>query len=285
MRPRRSAPSSARSSSRSSSSPPTRTARSQPIVCLVSGYRIDVHGDVLNVLGGPPSGATRRRAIPPESMQPFEPFLGPDLLSSRRPSSSVWGSRPRTCGCAVARLRVPSTLITEVRSLLGAGEPFVYAYYDGIDKVAHEYGLGADYEAELAWVDRLVGDLLEAMPPGAVLLITADHGQVDVGDNVWPLDPLLVPFLDSQSGEARHAGSTRGPGAPTICSLRRRPATAATPGSPAVTRSSTRDGSALGSPRPRSTDWATWCSRHGATSRSTIRPTAVPSSSSRATAR
>ena len=26
-------------------------------------------------------------------------------------------------------------------ALLGAGEPFVYAYYDGIDKVAHEYGL------------------------------------------------------------------------------------------------------------------------------------------------
>ena len=79
----------------------------------------------------------------------------------------------------------------------------MYAYYDGIDKVAHEYGLGAHYEAELVWVDRLVGDLLEVMPPGAVLLITADHGQVDVGDNVWPLDPLLVPFLDSQSGEAR----------------------------------------------------------------------------------
>jgi predicted AlkP superfamily pyrophosphatase or phosphodiesterase len=170
----------------------------------VVGYRIDVHGDVLNVLRWSTQRGDARRAIPPESMQPFEPFLG------RRPpvvtKAEFLGS-----GFSSAHLRdvqwrgwrVPSTLITEVRSLLGAGEPFVYAYYDGIDKVAHEYGLGAHYEAELVWVDRLVGDLLEVMPAGAVLLITADHGQVDVGDNVWPLDPLLRPFLESQSGEAR----------------------------------------------------------------------------------
>ena len=46
------------------------------------------------------------------------------------------------------------------RRLLRAGEPFVYAYYDGIDKVAHEYGLAEHYDAELAYVDRLVGDLV-----------------------------------------------------------------------------------------------------------------------------
>ena len=122
---------------------------------------------------------------------------------------------------------MPSTLITEVRSLLAAGEPFVYAYYDGIDKVAHEYGLGAHYEAELVWVDRLVGDLLEVLPPGAALLITADHGQVDVGDNVWPLEPSLAPV--------RAEPVRRGPGplapraaraAPTSCLPPRRRGTA-----------------------------------------------------------
>ncbi len=98
---------------------------------------------------------------------------------------------------------MPSTLITEVRTLLAAGEPFVYAYYDGIDKVAHEYGLGAHYDAELVWVDRLIGDFLEVLPRDAALLVTADHGQVDVGDNVWPLDAGLFSMLRGQSGEAR----------------------------------------------------------------------------------
>ena len=216
----------------------------------VVGYRIDVHGDVLNVLRW--STAARRRAQGDPTRVDAAVRAFP-----RAPTSCRHEGRVPRLGVLSAHLRdvqwrgwrVPSTLITEVRSLLGAGEPFVYAYYDGIDKVAHEYGLGAHYEAELVWVDRLVGDLLEVMPPGAVLVITADHGQVDVGDNVWPLDPLLVPFLESQSGEAPvRAGSTRGPGAPTICSPRRRPATATTRGSPAVTRSSTRDGSAPGSP-------------------------------------
>ena len=42
-----------------------------------------------------------------------------------------------------------------------AGERFVYAYYDGIDRVAHARGLGEHYEAELRSADRLVADLLE----------------------------------------------------------------------------------------------------------------------------
>ncbi len=65
--------------------------------------------------------------------------------------------------------------------MLAGGEPFIYAYYDGIDKVAHEHGLGEHYDAELRAVDRLVGDIAASCPAGAVLVVTADHGQVDIG--------------------------------------------------------------------------------------------------------
>ncbi len=58
----------------------------------------------------------------------------------------------------------------------------MYAYYEGIDKVAHAQGLGDYFDDELRAVDRLVGDVLAVLPPGAVLVVTADHGQVDVGD-------------------------------------------------------------------------------------------------------
>ena len=46
-----------------------------------------------------------------------------------------------------------------------AGEPFVYAYYEGLDKVGHEYGLGDHYDAELQAVDHLVERLLAVLPP------------------------------------------------------------------------------------------------------------------------
>jgi predicted AlkP superfamily pyrophosphatase or phosphodiesterase len=182
----------------------------------VVGYRVDVHGEVLNVLRWSTPRGDARRAIPPEQLQPYEPFLGqrPPVVTK----AEFFGS-----GFSLAHLngvrwrgwRVPSTLTTEVHDLLASGEPFIYAYYDGIDKVAHEYGLGAHYRAELTWVDRLIGDLLEVMPPGAVLLITADHGQVDVGDNVRPLDADLLSLLRGQSGEGRarwlHAYDGGGP--------------------------------------------------------------------------
>ena len=80
------------------------------------------------------------------------------------------------------------------------GEPFVYAYYDGIDKVAHEYGLDFFYDAELVFVDRMVEYLIETLPAGAALVITADHGQVDVGDRVYPPDPEVLSHVDAAVG-------------------------------------------------------------------------------------
>ncbi len=89
----------------------------------------------------------------------------------------------------------------------------MYAYYEGIDKVAHEYGLAEHFDAELAYVDRLVGDLLDSLPPGAALVVTADHGQVDVGDNMVELHRDVLDQVSFQSGEGRfrwlHARSGR----------------------------------------------------------------------------
>jgi hypothetical protein len=90
-----------------------------------------------------------------------------------------------------------------VSQLLRSGERFVYAYYDGVDKIAHERGFGEHYDAELRATDRLVADLLEVLPSGAALLVTADHGQVMVGDNTYSLHPQVTSHLSHQSGEGR----------------------------------------------------------------------------------
>jgi predicted AlkP superfamily pyrophosphatase or phosphodiesterase len=99
--------------------------------------------------------------------------------------------------------RTVATMVTEIERLLHESEPFIYGYYDGLDKVAHEYGLGSHFAAELNFIDRVVDYLLSRLPPGAVLLVTADHGQVDVGRSVIPLAADVVANTSMQSGEGR----------------------------------------------------------------------------------
>jgi predicted AlkP superfamily pyrophosphatase or phosphodiesterase len=97
--------------------------------------------------------------------------------------------------------------------LARAGEPFVYAYYDGIDKVAHSSGLGERYDAELWVCDRLVADLIERLPAGTVLVVTADHGQVDIGLQVELLGRELMAGIELLSGEGRFRWLHARPGA------------------------------------------------------------------------
>jgi predicted AlkP superfamily pyrophosphatase or phosphodiesterase len=170
----------------------------------VIGYRINVHGDVLNVLRWQTGRGDARQAIPPEQFQPVVPFLGqrPPVVTRAEFEGSGF-SGVHLAGVRWHGWRVTSTLVTQVRTLLASGEPFVYAYYDGVDKVAHEFGLGEHYDAELVSVDRLVCDLCSVLGPGMTLLITSDHGQVHVGEQVRPLHREVMRHVALLSGEGR----------------------------------------------------------------------------------
>ncbi|HRE03151.1 MAG TPA: alkaline phosphatase family protein, partial [Ilumatobacteraceae bacterium] len=91
--------------------------------------------------------------------------------------------------------RVASAIAVEAARHIDAGEPFVYAYYDGIDKTAHERGFGPFYDAELVAVDQLVAGVLARLPADATLLITADHGQVQVGDAIVQPDRSMMQMV------------------------------------------------------------------------------------------
>jgi len=170
----------------------------------IVGYRINVHGEVLNVLRWTTASGDARQTIPPGKVQSQLPFLG------HRPPVITKAEFVRT-GFTVAHLesvrftgyRQPSSLVTEIGRLTRAHEPFVYAYYDGVDKVSHEYGLGDFYDAELHAADRLIADILEVVPAGTAVVVTSDHGQVDVGVNVVPLAADVAAHVSLQSGEGR----------------------------------------------------------------------------------
>lgn len=168
------------------------------------GYRILLGGEVVNVLQWASNGQSRRRSQPPSEVQRYPAFLGEqipvvspfELCHSAFSEGHLRGARP-------VGFRATSSLAIEVRNELEAGERFVYAYYGGVDKIAHERGFGDYYDAELRAADRLVGDLLEVLPPGAALLVTADHGQVVVGDNIIAPSADLLSMVALQSGEGR----------------------------------------------------------------------------------
>lgn len=180
----------------------------------VIGYRMSVDDDILNVLRWSTSKGDARERIPPESIQHDVAFGGqrPPVVV-RAEFRDTGFTRAHLGGCRHVPYRMPSTLVAEILHQLEAGEPFVYAYYDGVDKVAHEYGLGTVFESELVFVDRMVEYLCQLLPEGTALVITADHGQVDVGKNVLLPDPEVLARVDHQSGEARFRWLHARPGA------------------------------------------------------------------------
>ena len=165
---------------------------------------MNIHGQILNTLRWTTDKGDARRSLPPVEVQHRASFLGHQPVAVTRAEFQFSGfTAAHLQGVRHRGWRTVSTLVVEVVNAIGAGEPFVYAYYDGVDKIAHEYGLGDHYVAEVAFVDRLVADLLVALPPGTCVIVTADHGQVHVGANVVTPAPEVAARTRLQSGEGR----------------------------------------------------------------------------------
>jgi hypothetical protein len=184
----------------------------------IVGYRVVVEGQIMNVLQWTLGGVDARMSLPPPEFQPFGTFpgsTGPELVPvvTRQDYSATGFTAAHLGDVDLHRWHTPAGLVTGVQAVLEGGAPFVYAYYEGIDKVAHARGLGEHYDDELRYVDRLVGDVLSVLPPGAVLVVTADHGQVDVGASVEVLGGDVMDGVALISGEGRFRWLHTRPGA------------------------------------------------------------------------
>ena len=171
----------------------------------VVGYRMVVDGTVMNALRWWSSErGDLRRQVPPDSLQPYAPFLGQRVeYVSKAEFARTGFTGAHLRGADLHPYRTTAVLVNEIGRLVRHGSSFVYAYYDGVDKVAHEYGLDDRYDAEMTFVDRLVGDILAAVPVGTQVTVTADHGQVDCGHDLRPVDPEVIDLTAGLSGEAR----------------------------------------------------------------------------------
>ncbi len=172
----------------------------------VVGYRVALDDQILNVLRWRLGGRDGRSLVPPRGFQPCQPFplsRGPTPVVSRHDYAATGFTAAHLGDSPLYGWHTPAGLVVEVRHLLEHGASFVYAYYDGIDRTAHACGLDDHYDAELRAVDRMVADLLDVLPPGAALVVTADHGQVEVGSSIEVLGDDMMAAVTLLSGEGR----------------------------------------------------------------------------------
>lgn len=89
---------------------------------------------------------------------------------------------------------------------VSVGAELVYAYLSEVDKAGHIFGTAsAQWEQELAQADQLVAELAAALPKSVGLVVTADHGMVDVGDD----DRYSIDGPEFRAGVRRIAGEPR----------------------------------------------------------------------------
>lgn len=180
----------------------------------VVGYKIRTGGETLNALRWATENGDARQRIIPSDIQVLPPF------GNRNPVT-INPSQFATSGFTMAHLAntrfrgygAISTLVYEIAHAIGEGERFVYAYYDGLDRVGHERGHGAPFDAEYVFVDRLVAEVRRQLPDDVALVVTADHGQVHTGDALIPIDGSVMRHTLAISGEARFVWLHANPGA------------------------------------------------------------------------
>jgi len=103
----------------------------------------------------------------------------------------------------------PARLAEQMLAALadGSGPALVYGYHPDLDKRGHEDGVDSDsWRAAARDVDTLVDRLTDGLPAGCALLVTADHGQLNVpGTQRIDLadQPALTAGLTAIAGEPR----------------------------------------------------------------------------------
>lgn len=131
-----------------------------------------------------------------------EPTLFAALAAAGAPVTSVGPATFDGSGLTEAALRGASYVRAESladrvdAALYELSAPgLVYLYWGEVDKVGHQHGWrSAAWGDALAEADRELGRLARGLPRGTLLLVTADHGMVDV-DHTRLVDVAGTPAL------------------------------------------------------------------------------------------
>ncbi len=188
----------------------------------IVGYQSRIPGTntLLNALEWDP-------AVDPSTYQPYPDLfaratregVAATVVSKRRFSTSGL-TRSALSGGAYRGADTVGERVAAVESALddAAGAPsLVYVYDSDLDGTGHRHGpRSLEWRAQLRATDALAEQLAEVLPSGVAMLVTGDHGMVDVRrDDHIDVDavPGLVDDVDLIGGEARFRHLYTAPGA------------------------------------------------------------------------
>ncbi len=153
-------------------------------------------------------------AVDPRTYQPH-PVMFERAARADVATTVVGESKFRGSGLTTAALRGPFRVantygqrVAAATEAAHAGERALVYVYDGdLDYTGHQLGCGsAAWRHQLTMTDRFAEELFDNLPSGTVLLVTGDHGMVDV-DHEQRVDVDDVPEL--REGVALLAGEAR----------------------------------------------------------------------------
>lgn len=155
----------------------------------------------------------------PLAVQP-EPTWFEMVAARGVPATRIGPAAYADSGLTQAVLRggehLPAETLSElVAAAVAVPAGLVYAYYPKLDKLGHVHGVASDeWRAELAEVLAALAELRRGLPGNVELLVTADHGMVDITQRMWIEDrPGLLRNLRAIAGEPRLRHCFAEPGA------------------------------------------------------------------------
>lgn len=94
---------------------------------------------------------------------------------------------------------------TIIKTVGNGQHNFIYAYWDKLDTFLHEFGTQAEIITNhIKEIDSAIKYLYEKINEDTLILVTADHGQIDIeGVNLWEYEDITNTFLHQPAIEAR----------------------------------------------------------------------------------
>jgi hypothetical protein len=169
---------------------PNLAALGEPLMALTAYPPCTRVGTAALLTGAPPevSGVDQRdiRATDSETLFDVAAEAGLSVMSVEGESLAfnLRNTDVQLSGDRDANDSTDDNVLGNALAVLAGGMPdLFYVHFHGIDDAGHEHGPGAPEEAAvISDEDRAVGQIVEALPDGTLVIIFADHGMHDVDE-------------------------------------------------------------------------------------------------------
>jgi hypothetical protein len=163
---------------------------------------------VVNMLGNWDPG------VDPVAWQPFPTVFERAAASVEvtTVSLSQFGNSPMTQaalrgGRFISGTTSHARTAAAAEAMAAAGSSLMYFYVNELDKAGHRFGCQSEqWEHQLEELDATVKRLNSSLPAGTTVLLTADHGMLDVPPQHridYAADPALIAGVRHTAGEPR----------------------------------------------------------------------------------